>query len=74
MPGVAKATQAAVDLWRLLDLSTETKESEGRMTFPIKGDITFDDVDFAYPTRPDVPILRGTSFSVKAGECVGIVG
>lgn len=74
VPGIAKATQAAMDFWRLLDLSTETKEAEGRMTFPIKGDISFDAVNFAYPTRPDVPILRNTSFSVKAGECVGIVG
>lgn len=74
MPGIAKSCQAAIDLSRLLDLSTDTKESEGRMTFPIKGDVTFDNVNFAYPSRPDVPILRNASFTVKAGECVGIVG
>lgn len=74
VPGIAKACQAAIDLWRLLALTTDTKESEGRMTFPIKGDVTFDGVNFSYPSRPDVPILRNASFTVKAGECVGIVG
>ena len=74
MPGIAKACQAAIDLCRLLDLSSDTSESEGRMTFPVKGDVTFDSVNFAYPTRPEVPILRNASFTVKAGECVGIVG
>jgi ATP-binding cassette subfamily B (MDR/TAP) protein 1 len=74
VPGMAKSQEAIIDLTRLLNLTTETKESEGRMTFPIRGDISFEGVNFAYPSRPEVPILSNTSFTVKAGECVGIVG
>ncbi|GAA5914052.1 ABC transporter ATP-binding protein [Sporobolomyces salmoneus] len=74
LPSMAKSIAASIDLLRLLDLSEESSESQGRMTFPIRGDISFRDVKFAYPSRPDAPVLKGLSFSVKAGECVGIVG
>ncbi|GAA6031431.1 hypothetical protein JCM8097_005656 [Rhodosporidiobolus ruineniae] len=74
LPGLSKSLRAANDLLRLLDLPTETKESEGRMTFPIQGHVSFSDVKFSYPSRPDVPILHGLTFDIKPGECVGIVG
>ncbi|BGP41853.1 ATP-dependent permease [Rhodotorula kratochvilovae] len=74
LPGMAKSLRAANDLLRLLDLTTETRESEGRMTFPIEGHVQFADVEFAYPSRADVPVLKGISFDIRPGECVGIVG
>jgi ATP-binding cassette subfamily B protein len=36
--------------------------------------VTFDDVRFAYPTRPEAFVLDGVSFSVRQGEKVAIVG
>lgn len=36
-----------------------------------QGDITFDDVHFAYG---DAPVLRGLSFTAKAGETTALVG
>jgi ATP-binding cassette subfamily B protein len=41
---------------------------------PARGDIGFDHVSFAYPTRPDVSALHDISLSIKAGEKVAIVG
>ena len=32
------------------------------------------DVQFTYPTRPDVPVLKGVSVEVKPGEMVALVG
>lgn len=39
-----------------------------------KGSITFDNVSFAYPTRPDAPVLDQLSFQINPGETVAIVG
>ncbi len=38
------------------------------------GDITFENISFCYPSRPDTPALNNVSFSVKNGETVAIVG
>ncbi|KAJ1673208.1 hypothetical protein EV182_005688, partial [Spiromyces aspiralis] len=40
----------------------------------IRGHIEFRDVHFAYPTRPDVPILRGFTLTIRPGEKVALVG
>jgi len=39
-----------------------------------QGEITFKDVTFAYPARPDTAALNGVSFAVNAGETVALVG
>jgi len=39
-----------------------------------QGEITFNDVTFAYPARPDTAALNGVSFTVNAGETVALVG
>jgi ATP-binding cassette subfamily B protein len=44
------------------------------MPVPARGDVSFDNVSFAYPTRPGVSVLQGVSLSVRAGEKVAIVG
>jgi ABC-type transport system involved in cytochrome bd biosynthesis fused ATPase/permease subunit len=36
--------------------------------------VDFANVSFAYPARPDVPVLRGISLQVLHGQTVGIVG
>lgn len=74
VPGVAKASQAATDLKRLLDVSTDTSEARGQERPRVIGDIRFKSVNFTYPTRRDVPVLCGVSFSIPPGACVGIVG
>jgi ATP-binding cassette, subfamily B, bacterial len=41
---------------------------------PVRGEICFEQVDFAYPARPEHSALHGLSFKVRAGETVAIVG
>lgn len=41
---------------------------------PARGEICFEQVDFAYPARPEHSALHGLSFKIKAGETVAIVG
>ena len=38
------------------------------------GDVTFENMKFAYPTRPEVPVLQGLTLSIKAGQKVALVG
>ena len=40
----------------------------------IHGDISYDNVSFAYPTRLDVPVLKDISIHIKAGQKIAIVG
>jgi len=37
-------------------------------------DITFENVHFNYPSRPDIAILNGVSLQIRAGEKVALVG
>lgn len=41
---------------------------------PIRGRLVFDAVRFAYPTRPDVEVLKGVSFAADPGRTTAIVG
>ena len=41
---------------------------------PVRGELTFRNVTFAYPGREDDPVLRDVSFRVAPGEVVAIVG
>lgn len=40
----------------------------------VKGDISYQNVAFSYPTRQDIQVLRDINFSVRAGEKVALVG
>ena len=41
---------------------------------PPLGTLAFDQVEFAYPGRPDQPVLQGFGFALKQGERVALVG
>ena len=41
---------------------------------PIKGEVAFEKVSFAYEGAPDSPVLQDVSFSIAPGERVAIVG
>jgi len=40
----------------------------------LEGNIEFTNVSFAYPTRPNVPVIRELSFHINAGEKIALVG
>ena len=40
----------------------------------VVGEITLEDVEFNYPSRPDVPIVKGINITFTAGETAALVG
>ena len=73
---MSKAKNAAAELKALLDRepSIDPWSDEGEKISHIEGHIEFRDAHFRYPTRPDVPILRGLDLTVKPGQYIALVG
>lgn len=40
----------------------------------MEGDVIFHNVEFSYPERADVPVLKNLNLQISEGECVAIVG
>lgn len=48
---------------------------EQRIEVPrLQGDITFENVSFAFSDEPEVDVLHDINFSIKAGETLGVLG
>ena len=70
------AAGAAERLSELMAVRTEIESPRDPWPFPeqAKGEVTFDNVSFTYPLRPDDRALHNVSFKVRPGERVAIVG
>ncbi|KAI1393325.1 putative ABC multidrug transporter [Hypoxylon trugodes] len=51
-----------------------TLPSEGGDSEFFSGDVQLDNVDFTYPSRPDVPVIQGVTLHLPAGQHTAIVG
>ncbi|MDB5548088.1 MAG: transporter [Tardiphaga sp.] len=73
---VSAASGAAERLFEIMNVKSDiaAPASPRALPTPARGDVVFDRVTFAYPTRPDALALDNVSFSVRAGEKVAIVG
>ena len=74
---LAKAKVAAHDMFEILDRETRINglEPTGECLRAVQvGRLEFRNVQFAYPFRPDVQVLKGISFVLEAGKSAGLVG
>jgi ATP-binding cassette subfamily B protein len=73
---VSAASGAAERLFEILHVKSQITAPPRPLALPVpaRGDVGFDNVSFAYPTRPDVQAVDGVTLSVRAGEKVAIVG
>merc|ERR1711998_240065 len=71
-----KATQAAERVLEIVDRESliDHTSSEGLKPRAVLGEITFENVHFAYPSRPEHPVCQGYNLNVKAGSTVALVG
>jgi ATP-binding cassette, subfamily B, bacterial len=73
---VSAASGAAERLFEILRVKPQIMAPPKPVALPVpaRGDVGFENVSFAYPTRPDVLAIDHVSLAVKAGEKVAIVG
>lgn len=72
---IQKTIGATEDLFELLDQTKEPLTAEQPKTIEnFSGKIEFKNIEFSYPSRPDIQVLKGISFKVDHGEQVALVG
>ena len=76
---ISKAQKSFDSIFRILDTKSEidvSKEgNENKISAKnIKGKIEFKNVSFAYPTKPDLNVLKGISFIIHPGQAAALVG
>ncbi|KAG1361415.1 ABC transporter B family member 1 [Cocos nucifera] len=76
MAAFAKARVAAAKIYRTIDHKPSIdRNNESRTELnAVTGHVELKNVDFAYPSRPDVPVLRNFSLSAPAGKTLALVG
>jgi ATP-binding cassette subfamily B protein len=73
---LSQASGSAERLSEILRIEPEIKAPANPLPLPSppRGEVGFDAVRFAYPSRPRAFVLDGVTFDVRAGEKLAIVG
>lgn len=76
LSAVTKARAAAAKLYSTIERVPliDSADPSGEQPSVVEGRITFENVKFHYPSRPNVPILKGLTTSFAAGNTVALVG
>ena len=70
-----KAIGATERVFELLEEIPEKINSTENQNFPkIKGDVSFENVAFTYPSRKEIQVLKEVSFTALSGQKIAIVG
>jgi ABC-type multidrug transport system fused ATPase/permease subunit len=71
---IQRTVGASERILEILDEESEVDVSKNLVFKKADGNIIFDKVGFAYPSRPDVTVLKELSLAIKSGEKIAIVG
>ncbi|KAI8620675.1 putative ABC transporter protein [Chytriomyces sp. MP71] len=76
LAAVGAARGAAYKIFSTIDRvpAIDSLSKEGKKLESLQGQITFKNVKFSYPTRPDTQIFDDFSISVEPGQTVAFVG
>lgn len=72
----AEASSAGERIKRVIERvpKIDSEDMAGEVMDSVYGEVEFDHVNFAYPSRPDSMILNGLCLKVPAGKSVALVG
>ena len=77
-PETAKAFVAMEKIFEVIDTESDIdpRTTSGQTIDPDSGPgkIEFHNVNFSYPTRPDVTVLKDFSLTIESGQKIGLVG
>jgi len=71
---IQKAIGSTENLMSIISEQSEIELRNGTQKPLISGNISFNNVTFNYPQRPDVNVLNDLSFSVKKNQTIALVG
>ncbi|XP_043923456.1 ATP-dependent translocase ABCB1 [Protopterus annectens] len=76
MESFANARGAAHAIFNIIDNNPkiDSFSEAGHKPNYIKGNIEFKNIQFTYPSRPDVKILKGLNLRINSGQTVALVG
>uniref|UniRef100_A0A7N0V2G3 Uncharacterized protein n=1 Tax=Kalanchoe fedtschenkoi TaxID=63787 RepID=A0A7N0V2G3_KALFE len=75
-PGVAEGLRALGPVFGIIKRKTAMSPDEpsAAAVREIKGEVEFKNVEFHYPARPEVTVLRNLNLRVEAGKTLAVVG
>uniref|UniRef100_A0A4X1SYT0 Phosphatidylcholine translocator ABCB4 n=1 Tax=Sus scrofa TaxID=9823 RepID=A0A4X1SYT0_PIG len=75
-PDYAEAKVSAAHIIMIIEKTplVDSYSTTGLKPNTMEGNLTFNEVMFNYPTRPDIPVLQGLSLEVKKGQTLALVG
>ena len=75
-PNIGDAKLSASRILKLLNRQSviDPEGEGGQQLDKVEGRINFIGINFTYPTRPDIAVLRGLDLTVEPGETVALVG
>ncbi|XP_004711789.1 antigen peptide transporter 1 [Echinops telfairi] len=73
-PSIQKAVGSSEKIFEYLDRIPCCPASGPLTPSDLQGRVHFQDVTFAYPTQPDVPVLKGLTFTIGPGEVTALIG
>lgn len=72
--GLLEAVGASEKVFELIDQKPKIQNNGIVNPSEVLGEVRFENVSFAYPTRPNILVLDKVSFSVTPGEVIALVG
>uniref|UniRef100_A0A8P0TG65 Transporter 1, ATP binding cassette subfamily B member n=1 Tax=Canis lupus familiaris TaxID=9615 RepID=A0A8P0TG65_CANLF len=73
-PSVQKAVGSSKEIFEYLGRIPRCPASGVLTSLNLEGLVQFQDVSFAYPNHPDVPVLQALTFTLRPGEVIALVG